>query len=101
MALYACGAWATRKTDEYTLATFERKVLIKIFGPKRNAQGDFELKTNREIEELYGKTNIIGVLKSSKLGWAGHMWRSGGPIGLVTSWKPDTRTSRQEVVKTV
>jgi len=94
VALYACGAWATTKTDENRLATFERKILRKIFGPKRNALEDFELRTNREVEELYSKTNIIGVLKSSRLGWAGHVWRSEGPIGLATSWKPDTRRPR-------
>ncbi|KAL4113550.1 hypothetical protein QTP88_017159 [Uroleucon formosanum] len=94
VALYACGAWATTVTDENRLATFERKVLRKIFGSKRNALGDFELRTNREVEELYGKTNIIGVLKSSRLGWAGHVWRSGGLIGLATGWKPDTRRPR-------
>lgn len=94
VALYACGAWATTMTDEKRLATFERKVLRRIFGPKRNALGDFELRTNREVEELYGETNIIGVLKSSRLGWAGHVWRSGGPIGLATDWEPDTRRPR-------
>jgi len=93
VALYACGAWATTMTDEKRLATFERKVLRRIFGPKRNALGDFELRTNREVE-LYGETNIIGVLKSSRLGWAGHVWRSGGSIGLATDWEPDTRRPR-------
>jgi hypothetical protein len=81
-------------TDENRLATFERKVFRSIFGPKRNTLGDFELRTNREVEELYGETNIIGVLKSSRLGWAGHVWRSEGSIGLSTSWKPDTRKPR-------
>jgi len=80
--------------DENRLATFERKVLRRIFGPKRNALGDFELRTNREVEELYGETNIIGVLKSSRLGWVGHVWRSEGPIGLATDWEPDTRRPR-------
>jgi len=50
-----------------------------------------ELRTNREVAELYGETNIIGILKSSRLGWAGHVCRSEGLIGLATSWKPDTK----------
>jgi len=49
-------------------------------GKKINALGDFELRTNREVEELYGETNIIGVLKSSRLGWTSYVWRSGGYI---------------------
>jgi hypothetical protein len=35
VVLYACGAWATTKTDENRLVTFERKVLRMIFGPKK------------------------------------------------------------------
>lgn len=61
VALYAYGAWVTTKTDENRLVTFERKIFRKIFGPKWNTQGDFELRTKREIEELYGETNIIGA----------------------------------------
>jgi hypothetical protein len=94
VALYACGTWATTMTDKNRQATFERKVLRSIFGPKRNTLGDFKLRTNREVEELYGETNIIGVLNSSRLRWAGHIWRFGGPIGLATSWKPVTRRPR-------
>jgi len=37
VALYGCGAWATTKTHENWLATFERKILRRIFGQKRNA----------------------------------------------------------------
>ncbi|KAF0760523.1 Reverse transcriptase domain-containing protein, partial [Aphis craccivora] len=57
------------------MVTFERKVLRRIFGQKINALGDFELRTNREVEELYGETNIIGVLKSSRLGWTSYWWK--------------------------
>jgi hypothetical protein len=96
VVLYACGAWATTKTDENRLATFKRKVLRKIFGPKRNTLGDFELRTNQELEELYSETNIIGILKCSRLGWAGHVWRSEGPIGLATGWKLDTRRPQED-----
>jgi len=100
VALYACGAWATTMTDENRLATFERKVLRRIFGPKRNALGDFKLRTNRDVE-LYGETNIIGVLKRSRLGWAGYVWRSRGPnrIGhrLEAGHKKAERTTQTAV----
>jgi hypothetical protein len=72
------------------------RFLEELLGPKRNILGDFELRKNREVEELYGKTNIIGVLKFSRLGWAGHVWRSEGSIGLASSWKPDIRRPRDD-----
>lgn len=63
VALYTCGAWATTRQDKNKLAIFELIVLRRIFGPKRNTQGEFELRTCREIEEIYNETNIIGILK--------------------------------------
>lgn len=60
VALNDCGVWALTKTMK--IATFERIVVRRIFVSKINARGEFELKTNREIEELYGETNIIEVL---------------------------------------
>lgn len=59
--------------DENRLTNFEQKVLTRIFGQKRNALGEFELRTNQEVEELYGEVNIIGILKSSRPGWAVHV----------------------------
>ncbi|KAL4085316.1 hypothetical protein QTP88_027175 [Uroleucon formosanum] len=36
IALYASSTWATTKSDEKKLEVFERKILRKIFGPKKN-----------------------------------------------------------------
>lgn len=49
--------------NENKRATFKRKVLKRIFSPKRNTLGEFKLRINQEIEELFGDTNIINVLK--------------------------------------
>jgi hypothetical protein len=32
---YACGAWVLKETIEIKLMVFERKVLRKIFGPRK------------------------------------------------------------------
>lgn len=72
IVLCVCVAWATTKTDKNKLAKFERKALMWIFGLKRNALGVLELRINQEIEESHGETNIIGVLKSSRLWTRGH-----------------------------
>jgi len=36
----------------------------RIFGSRRNALGEFEIRKNKEVEEVYIETNIIRVLKS-------------------------------------
>ena len=33
------------------------------------------MRTNKELEELFGATNIIKEIKSRRLGWAGHVRR--------------------------
>lgn len=48
ITLYACETWATTKMDESKLIVFERKILREIFGPKKNEEGEFKIRTNEE-----------------------------------------------------
>lgn len=67
---------------------FRRKFLRKLFDPKINSLD--KLRTNQGIKELYSETNIIEVLKSSRLGLAEYMWKS-----EATGWKlPDIKRLR-------
>jgi hypothetical protein len=57
---------------------FENRVLRKIFGPKRDAvTGEWRRLYNKELYALYSSPNIIRVMKSRRLRWAGHMARMG------------------------
>jgi len=48
------------------------------------------MNTNAELKELCNETNIVGVLKSRRLSWTGHLWRAEDRIvNNVTIWKPD------------
>ncbi|VVC32407.1 Reverse transcriptase domain [Cinara cedri] len=71
----------------------ETKILRKIFGPKKNEGGEFEIGTNEELRELFGEADIIGIMKSSRIRWAGHVWRS-EVLGSITKWKPNTKRPR-------
>jgi len=46
---------------------FERKILRKIFGPKRNNDGEYEMRNNEELDNLYKEPTIIGSLKSTRI----------------------------------
>ncbi|KAL4083745.1 hypothetical protein QTP88_029061 [Uroleucon formosanum] len=81
IVLYACETWATTEMDENKLGVFERKILRKIYGPKKNDVGEFEVRTNEELRRLFGEANIMGIMKSYRLRWAGHVWRSEGILG--------------------
>lgn len=90
VALYACGTWAMTKSDEEKLGVFERKILRKIFGPKRINDGEYEVRSNGELDGLY-KEPTIGCQKNTRISWTGHVWKSEGMIGSITKWKPDTK----------
>ena len=47
------------------LLMFERKVQRKIFGSVRDTNtGEWRRRYNRELEDLYGETNIVGIMKA-------------------------------------
>jgi hypothetical protein len=53
---------------------FERKVLRKIFGPTKERDGTWRIKTNDELDKLRHK-NIINYIKAQRLSWFGHLHR--------------------------
>ena len=63
---------------------FENKVLRRIFGPRREeVTGDWRRFHNEEINVLYSSPNIVRVLKSRRMRWAGHVARMGRGEGGV------------------
>jgi hypothetical protein len=60
--------------EECRLSVFENRVLRRIFGPKRDeVTGEWRRLHNKELHALYSLTNIIWVIKSRRLRWAGHV----------------------------
>jgi hypothetical protein len=53
-------------------------VLRRIFWPKRDeATGEWRRLHNEELNDLYSSPNIIRVIKSRRIRWAGHVARMG------------------------
>jgi hypothetical protein len=70
--------WSVTLREEQRLRVFENRVLRGIFGPKRDeATGDWRRLHNEELNGLYSSPNIIRVIKSRRLRWAGHIERMG------------------------
>jgi hypothetical protein len=63
-------------------------VLRKIFGPKRNeVTVEWRKLHNVELTDLYSSPNIIQVIKSRKIKWAGHIAHMGrGEVYTVLWW---------------
>jgi hypothetical protein len=57
---------------------FEKRVLRKIFGPKRDGvTGGRRKLHNEELHNLYSSPNIIRIIKSRRMRWAGDVARMG------------------------
>jgi hypothetical protein len=55
---------------------FENNVLKRVFGPKRDeVTGEWRKLHNEELNDLYSLPNIVRVVKSRRMGWAGHVAR--------------------------
>jgi hypothetical protein len=60
------------------MRVFENRVLRRIFGPKREeVRGERRKLHNEELNGLYSLPNIVRVIKSRRMRWAGHVARMG------------------------
>jgi hypothetical protein len=71
---YASETWAIAKREDRLLELFERKILRRILGPICE-NGDWRKRFSRELYDLYGDSSVIGIVKSTRLRWAGHVAR--------------------------
>jgi hypothetical protein len=60
---------------EHRLRVFENRVLRRMFGSKREEDGSCRKLHNDELHSLYSSPNIVRVIKSTRMRWAGHVAR--------------------------
>jgi hypothetical protein len=72
--LYGCETWLLTLREEQRLRVFENRVLRRIFGPKRDeVTGECRRLHKEELNDLYSSPNIIQVIKSTRMRWAGQV----------------------------
>jgi hypothetical protein len=78
--------------EERRLRVFKNRVLRRIFGPQRDEVTEKWRKLhNEELNDLYSSPNIIRVIKSIRMRWAGHVARMRGRRGAYRAFvgKPE------------
>ena len=94
VVLYGCKTWSPRLREERKLRMFETMVLRRIFGPRRDeVTGEWRRLHNEDLNDLYSSPNILRVIKSRRMRWAGHVARLGEERGVyrVLVGKPEGR----------
>jgi hypothetical protein len=79
--LYGCETWSLTLWEEHRLRVFENRML-RLFGPKREEDGSWKKLHNDELHSLYSSPNIVRVIKSRRMRWAGHVVRTGEGRGV-------------------
>ena len=72
---------------ERKLRVFEDMVLRRMFGPRRDeVKEEWRRLHIEKLNNLHSSTNIVRVIKSRRMRWAGHLARVGEERGCIGSW---------------
>ena len=82
IVLYGCETWSLTLREERWLRVFEKRVLRRVFGPKRDeVTGEWRKLHNEELSDLYSLPSIVRVVKS-RIRWAGQVALMGEGRGV-------------------
>ena len=75
VVLYGCETWSLILREKCRLWVLENKISRRIFGSKRDENGEWRNLYNENLHSLYRSPNIVRAIKSRRLRWAGHVAR--------------------------
>jgi len=90
--VYGCGTWSLTLREESRLRVFENRVLRRVFVLKRDeVTREWRKLHNEELNDLYSTPNIVRVIKSRRMRWAGHVARTGEDGSCTGFWWENLR----------
>jgi hypothetical protein len=72
LVLYGYETWSLKLSEEHRLRVFENRVLRRIFGSRRDeVTGRWSKLPNEDLSNMSSSPNIIIMVKSRRMRWAG------------------------------
>jgi hypothetical protein len=79
---YGCVTRSLTLREEHGIRVSENRVLRRILGQMRIGNREWKKLHNEELNDLYPSHNIVRVIKSRRMRWAGHVARMGERRGV-------------------
>jgi hypothetical protein len=74
VVLYGCETWSLILREEHRLKVFENRMLRRMFEPEWDKlKREWRKLHNEKVNDLYLSPDIIWVIKSGRMRWAGHV----------------------------
>ena len=74
VVLYGCETWSLTLREERKLRVFEKMVLRRIFGPRRDeVTGEWRRLNNEELNDMYvllAQFCAVDKIEKNEMGWA-------------------------------
>ena len=87
VVLFGCETWSLKLRGERKLRVFENMVVRRIFGPRWDeVTGEWRRLHNEDLNDFYCSPNIVRVIKSRRMRWAGHVAHMGEERVRIGSW---------------
>jgi hypothetical protein len=87
VVLYGCETWSLTLREEHGLKVFEKRVLRRMFAPKRDeVTGEWRKLHNKELHDLYSSPSIIRIIRLRRMRWAGYVARMARRGTLIDYW---------------
>ena len=114
VVLHGCKTTSLTLREERTLNVFESRILRRVFGSKRDENGQWRRLHNEDLHCLYHLPNIVREIKSRRQRWASHVVRmeegrsafkilTGNPTGMRPlgtprhRWEDNLRLNLKEI----
>jgi hypothetical protein len=69
---------------------FYEVITATIYGPTKESDGTWRIKSNEELNRLIGNKNIVNSIKAQRVAWFGHVHRmpDNSMVKKVYEWSP-------------